>query len=399
MAPDAGVPYGLIDDGVVAIADGWIVHVGPRGSEDGLEVARTGSAHGRLVTPGLVDCHTHLVFGGHRAGELEQRLGGATYEDIARAGGGIASTVAATRAADDDELLASARRRLGWLADGGVTTVEVKSGYGLDLDTELRMLRVARRLGEDGTTRVTTTFLAHTVPADRRDDPDGYVEEVCREMLPAVVAERLADAVDVFCETIAFSPAQTERILSAAVDLGLPVKVHAEQLSDQNGAALAARYGALSADHLEHLPPEGAVALAEAGTVAVLLPGASVFLDEDRRPPVDLLRQHRVPIAVSTDLNPGTSPLGSLLQAVNLACTRFRLTPEEALRGATEHAARALGLDDRGVVAPGKLADLALWEVEHPAELAYWHGADLLAARLLGGELTVPGEPGSREHA
>ncbi|MBW3618742.1 MAG: imidazolonepropionase [Actinobacteria bacterium] len=393
MAPDAAVPYGLLDDGVVAVTDGRISHVGPRGSAADIVPERTGSAHGRLVTPGLVDCHTHLVFGGHRADEFEQRLGGATYEDTARAGGGIAATVAATRAASDDELLASARRRLGWLAAGGVTTVEVKSGYGLDLDTELRMLRTARRLGAEDTMRVTTTFLAHTVPADRRDDPDGYVDEVCRDVLPTVAAERLADAVDVFCERIAFSPAQTERILATAVDLGLPVKLHAEQLSDSGGAVLAARYGALSADHLEHLSPAGAAALAGAGTVAVLLPGASAFLGEARLPPVGLLREHGVPMAVSTDLNPGTSPLGSLLQAVNLACTRFRLTPEEALRGATWNAARALGHDDRGVVAVGALADLAIWEVERPAELAYWHGVDLLAARILGGQLTLPGEP------
>ncbi len=394
MDPNRAEPYGLVGDGVVAIAHGRITHAGPRAEvPDDLTPARTWSAGGRLVTPGLVDCHTHLVFGGDRAGEFEQRLAGATYEQIARAGGGIVSTVTATRAASDDELLASARRRLGWLTASGATTVEVKSGYGLDVDTELRMLRVARRLDRDPTApaRVTTTLLVHTFPPERRADPAdraAHVREVCDELIPLAHAEGLADAVDVFCETIAFTPEETERILAAATEQGLAVKVHAEQLSDQGGAALAARHHALSADHLEHLSEEGAVAMAAAGTVAVLIPGASQFLGETHLPPLALLRTHEVPIAVSTDLNPGTSPLGSLPLAMSLACTRFGLTPEEALAGTTREAARALGLDDRGILAPGMLADLAVWDVAHPAELSYWHGADLLATRILDGHLT-----------
>lgn len=390
LAADAAPPYGLVDDAVLAVRDGRIVHVGPRRDAPAVDATRTWSAGGRLVTPGLVDCHTHLVFGGHRAGELARRLAGATYEEIARAGGGIVSTVAATRAASDEELLASARRRLGWLAASGVTTVEVKSGYGLDVATELRMLEVARRLGEDGTARVTTTLLAHTVPPERRDTPDVHVDEFCRELIPAAAEAGLADAVDVFCERIAFTPAQTERILTAAREHGLPVKVHAEQLSDSGGAALAARFGALSADHLEHLSPAGADALAVAGTVAVLLPGASAFLGERRLPPVALLRERGVHMAVSTDLNPGTSPLGSLPLAVALAGTRFGMTAEEALAGATRHAARALGRDDVGVLAAGAHADLAVWDVAAPEELAYWHGVDLLAARFLGGDGPLP---------
>jgi imidazolonepropionase len=400
FAPEVEAAYGLVDDGVVAVRDGRVLHVGPRQGAPAVTARRIWSAQGGLVTPGLVDCHTHLVFGGDRAGEMALRLAGATYEEIARSGGGIVSTVAATRAADDDELLASARRRLGWLTAGGVTTVEVKSGYGLDTGTELRMLRVAHRLAGEGAARVTTTLLAHTVPPERRDAPDAYVDELCRELVPAVAAEGLADAVDVFCETIAFTPAQTERILTAAGEHGLPVKLHAEQLSDQGGAALAARFGALSADHLEHLSPDGAERLAAAGTVAVLLPGASAFLGEQRLPPVGLLRDRGVPIAVSTDLNPGTSPLGSLPLAVNLACTRFGLTPEEALTGATRNAARALGCDDLGVLVPGAHADLAVWDVTAPEQLAYWHGVDLLVARAVAGELvTAPARTSPSAHS
>lgn len=389
--PNRAEPYGLIEDGVIVISDGRIVHVGPRGSEGDLAPARTRSAAGQLVTPGLVDCHTHLVFGGHRAREHELRLGGATYEEIARAGGGIQSTVEATRRATDEELLTGATRRLGWLTASGATTVEVKSGYGLDVDTELRMLRVARELAQLGTAHVTTTLLIHTVPTDRRDDRDRYVDEIVGELIPLAHAEGLADAVDVFCETIAFTTEETDRILTAAREQGMPVKVHAEQLSDQGAAVLAARHHALSADHLEHLTEAGASAMAAAGTVAVLVPGASHFLREETLPPVALLREHDVAMAVTTDLNPGTSPVGSLPLAMTLACTRFGLTPEEALVGATRNAARALGMSDRGIIAPGMLADLALWTVRDAAELTYWHGVDLLAARFLGGHLVHDG--------
>ncbi len=327
---------------------------------------------GALVTPGLIDCHTHLVFAGDRAREFEQRLAGASYADIARAGGGILATVAATRAASEDTLLDVAIGRARVLLAEGVTCLEVKSGYGLDLETELKLLRVAKRLGERLPVTVRTTLLAaHALPPEYAGHADDYVTHVCETILPAAADAGLADAVDAFCEHIAFSPAQVERIFVRARELGLPVKLHAEQLSNQSGAALAASHGALSADHLEYLDEAGATAMARAGTVAVLLPGAFYFLRETRRPPVDLLRRHGVPIAVASDFNPGSSPLLSLRLAMNMACVLFSLTPEEALAGVTREAARALGLgQQRGTLAPGKAADAVVWDAEHPAALA-----------------------------
>jgi imidazolonepropionase len=357
----------------------------------------TWSAGGRLVTPGLVDCHTHLLFGGDRADEWEQRLAGAGYEAIAAAGGGIGATVRATRAASDDELLDGAAARAAALAARGVTTVEVKSGYGLDLDTELRMLRLARRLPERVPVDVLTTFLgAHAVPPEFAGDTDGYIVFVCDEVLPAVAAAGLADAVDAFCERVAFTAAQLDRVLTAASQLGLPVKLHADQLTDGGGAALAARHHALSADHLEHTSHAGVAALAAAGTVAVLLPGAAYVLRDDALPPVAELRRAGVPMAVATDCNPGTSPLVSLPLAMHLACTRFGLTVAEALAGATDHAARALGLAGEVVViAPGAQADLVVWDAERPAQLVYWVGLDPVAAVLKRGRF-VMGGPGGR---
>jgi imidazolonepropionase len=354
---------------------------------DGASVLDAG---GRLVTPGLIDCHTHLVFGGDRADEWEQRLAGAGYEAIAAAGGGIRATVAATRTATDDELLDAAARRATLLAAGGVTTIEVKSGYGLDLETELRTLRAARRIPERvPQVDVTTTFLgAHTVPPEFEGDVDGYIDLVCDEMLPAVAAEGLADAVDAFCERIAFDAGQVGRVLATARRLGLAVKLHADQLSDSGGAALAARYGALSADHLEHAPPEGIAALAAAGTAAVLLPGAAYVLRDEARPPVAALRAAGVPMAVATDCNPGTSPLVSLLTAMHLACTCFGLTVAEAVAGVTVHAARALGLaGEAGALVPGARADLVVWDVDRPAQLVYWIGASPVHAVVKRGAL------------
>ncbi|MGH9281773.1 MAG: imidazolonepropionase, partial [Acidimicrobiales bacterium] len=360
MAPGRGID----EPGAVAVREDRIAFAGP---EDDLPADQRDAvvridAGGRLVTPGLVDCHTHLVFAGNRAGEFEQRLAGASYEDIARRGGGILATVRATRAASDEELLDTAAGRLRHLAASGVTTVEVKSGYGLDLPTELRLLRVARRLVGHAGVRVRTTYLAlHAVPPELRDRPDAYVDEVVGTMLPAVAAERLADAVDVFCETVAFTVEQCDRVLGVARQLGLAVKVHADQLTDGGGAALAARHRALSADHLEHASPEGVQALAAAGTVAVLLPGAALVLGETTAPPVAALRAAGVPTAVATDANPGTSPLLSLPLAMHLACLRFGLTPAEALAGATVHAAAALGLaGEAGVLVPGARADLVV---------------------------------------
>ena len=371
--------------GAVAVDGERIAWVGPASAlPPGSSAARSWSVGGRLVTPGLVDCHTHLLFGGDRSGEWEQRLAGAGYEAIAAAGGGIGATVRATRAASDDELLDGAATRAAALAAGGVTTIEVKSGYGLDLDTELRMLRLARRIPERAPVDVVTTFLgAHTVPPESggEADADAYIGFVCDEVLPAVAAEGLADAVDGFCERIAFSADQLDRVFTAAARLGLPVKLHADQLSDGGGAELAARHRALSADHLEHASPAGVAALAAAGTVAVLLPGAAYVLRDDAVPPVDALRRAGVPMAVATDCNPGTSPLVSLPLAMHLACTRFGLTVAEAIAGATGHAARALGLaGEVGVIAPGARADLVVWDAEHPAEIVYWIGLDPVAA-------------------
>lgn len=377
-------PYGLIERGAVAIRDGRVAWVGPEAKAPG-DVAGE-DLGGRLVTPGLIDCHTHLVFGGDRAREFEMRLEGASYEEVARVGGGIVSTVRATRAASDAELLAGALARADALIAEGVTAIEIKSGYGLDVETELRLLRVAREVGRARRVRVRTTFLgAHAVPPEFAGDPDGYLTAACLPALEAAAAEGLVDAVDGFCEGIAFSPAQIGRVFDRAAALGLPVKLHAEQLSNLHGAALAASYGALSADHLEWLDAEGAAAMAAAGTVAVLLPGAFYTLRETRVPPVAALREAGTEIAVATDCNPGTSPMASMLLAINMACTFFRLTPEEALAGATRAAAKALGYDDCGVIAPGMRADLAVWDAAHPAELAYRIGWNPLARRIFEG--------------
>lgn len=382
-----GEAYGAVEDGAILIRDGHIVWAGPRECIPAHEATQTDRLDGRWVTPGLVDCHTHLVFGGDRSGEFEQRLGGATYEEIARAGGGIVSSVAATRAASEDALYASALGRLAGLKATGVTTVEIKSGYGLDHDSELKMMRVARRIGREAGVRVRTSYLGlHAVPPEWKADRDGYVDLAVDDILPAARVEGLVDAVDAYCEPIAFSTGEVARLFDRAKALGLPVKLHADQLSDGGGAALAARYGALSADHVEHTTEAGVRAMAEAGVVAVLLPGAYLMLRETTPPPVELMRRHGVAMAVATDCNPGTSPLASMTAAINLACVQFRLTPEEALAGATRIAARALGLEDEiGTLEAGKAADLAVWDIERPAELAYWLGKPLLARRMMGG--------------
>jgi len=376
--------YGLIEDGVVAIGGDRIEHVGPTLQD--WDAAQTVDAGGRLLTPGLVDCHTHLVFAGERISEFEERLRGATYAEIAASGGGIRRTVAATRRATEEQLYETGAQRLRWLMQSGATTVEIKSGYGLDPDTELGMLRVARRLGERLPVQVHTTLLAaHAVPAEFADDADRYVDLICEEILPAAAADGLVDSVDAFCESIAFSLSQVRRIFEGAAAAGLPVRLHADQLSDGGGAALAAEWGALSADHLEHASPDGLAALAEAGTIAVLIPGAATYLDEQQRPPVAEMRARGVRMAVASDLNPGSAPLGSIQLAMALAATRFGLTPAEALHGATGNAAAALGLTDRGEIAPGRRADLALWYATDPAELSYWMGAPLLAQLWAGG--------------
>ncbi|WP_439477616.1 imidazolonepropionase [Brevundimonas sp.] len=387
MMTSGGEPYGAVEDGALLIGDGRIVWAGARADLPAHTAVTTDRLDGRWVTPGLVDCHTHLVFGGDRSGEFEQRLGGATYEEIARAGGGIVSSVAATRAASEDELYASALGRLSGLKATGVTTVEIKSGYGLDRDSELKMLRVARRIGREAGVRVRTSYLGlHAVPPEWKADRGRYVDLAVDEILPAAHAEGLVDAVDAYCEPIAFSTKEVGRLFDKARALGLPVKLHADQLSDGGGAALAARFGALSADHVEHTGETGVRAMAEAGVVAVLLPGAYLMLRETTPPPVELLRRHGVAIAVATDCNPGTSPLASMTAAINLACVQFRLTPEEALAGATRIAARALGLEGEiGTLEAGKAADLAVWDIERPAELAYWLGKPLLARRMVGG--------------
>ena len=377
-----------VADGLVAARDGRIIYAGSAAGAARFEPAETVDCQGRWITPALIDAHTHLVHAGNRAREFELRLEGASYEEIARAGGGIVSTMRATRAASEDELVASALPRLDALLAEGVGTIEIKSGYGLELEAELKMLRAARRLGELRPVRVVTTFLgAHALPPEFAGDADGYIDAVCERMLPAVAAENLADAVDGFCEGIGFTPAQIERVFRAAKALGLPVKLHAEQLSNLNGAALAARYGALSADHLEHLGAAGVAAMAQAGTVAMLLPGAYYFCRETQLPPVDLLRHAGVPIALATDCNPGTSPLTSLLLAMNMAATCFRLTVAECLAGVTITAARALALESEcGSLAPGKSCDLAIWNIEEPAELVYRMGANPLHARVWRGK-------------
>jgi len=377
--------YGLIETAAICVEGAEIRWVGPADDvPERFRDAPVRSLDGRLVTPTLIDCHTHIVHGGHRAREFEMRLEGASYEEIARAGGGIVSTVGATRAADEESLLAGALPRVDALIAEGVGCIEIKSGYGLDIETELRMLRVARRMGEMRPVTVVTSFLgAHAVPAGA--EADRYIDEVCLPALEAAHAEGLVDAVDGFCEGIAFDAVQIARVFDRASALGLPVKLHAEQLSHMGGTALAARYGALSADHVEYASAEDARLLADAGSVAVLLPGAFYTLRETQAPPVQAFRDAGVPMAVATDLNPGSSPLGSLLLAMNMACTLFRLTPEEALAGTTRHAARALGLRDRGEIRAGLRADLAVWDVETPAELSYRIGTNPLHSRIFGG--------------
>jgi imidazolonepropionase len=378
---------GVIDNGAIGIADGRIVRVGKRTELAGCRAKQVDALDGAWVTPGLIDCHTHLVFGGNRADEHAMRRAGATYEEIARAGGGIASTVARTRAATDEQLIAQSRARLHALMAGGYTTIEVKSGYGLDPKSEHRLLRIAKALGEDEAVRIVPTLLAlHALPADQKDRRAHYVSEVVDKLLPAAAKEGLATSVDAYCDTIAFTLAETERLFSAATDLGFRVKLHAEQLSNRGGAKMAARYDALSADHLEHIDEAGVEAMAEAGTVAVLLPGAFYALQETKKPPVELFRKHGVPMAVATDCNPGTSPLLSPTLAINMACTLFGLTPEEALAGMTINAARALGLGDEiGSLAPGKAADLAVWRFESLAELGYWIGLPGPERRIYAG--------------
>lgn len=378
-----GAPYGMIEDGAVVLTGDRIDWVGR--AADAPDLPAT-DLDGRLMTPGLIDCHTHLVYGGDRAMEFEMRLEGATYEEVARAGGGIVSTVAATREANVDDLLAAALPRADALIAEGVTTLEIKSGYGLNEETELNMLRAARRIGEARDVEVRTSYLgAHATPPEYKGRDDAYIDEVAIPTLHAAKAAGLADAVDGFCEGIAFTPAQIARVFDVADTLGLPLKLHAEQLSDLGGAKLAASRGALSCDHVEYLSQDGVEAMAAAGTVAVVLPGAFFALRETQKPPIGAFRAAGVPIAVATDANPGSSPLTSLLMAMNMACTLFRLTPEEALAGATRVAAQALGLPDRGVIAPGKRADLAIWDVKRPGELSYRMGFNPLHRRIFGG--------------
>ena len=382
-------PYGMIEDAALVLVEDKIAWVGPLAALPGDYGDMTAQdMGGRLVTPALIDCHTHVVHGGNRATEFEMRLQGASYEAVARAGGGIVSTVKATRSASEDELVWAALPFVDAMIAEGVAVIEIKSGYGLERDTELRMLRAARRIGQMRPVLVRTSFLAaHAVPVEYQGRADAYIDEVCIPTLHVAHAEGLVDAVDGFCEGIAFSPTQIERVFQAAQTLGLPVKLHAEQLSNLGGAALAARFGALSADHLEYLDEAGVAAMAAAGTVAVILPGAFYTLRETAMPPIDLLRQYAVPMAVATDMNPGSSPMASLLLAMNMACTLFRMTPAEALAGATIHAARALGLADRGTLATGQAADLAIWNCGHPAELAYRIGFNPLHQRIQGGVL------------
>ncbi len=380
--------YGAIEDGAIAWKDGALTFVGPRSALPDSPAPLATSVvefDGGWITPALIDCHTHLVFAGDRAHEFELRLQGASYEDIARAGGGIVSTVREVRAASEDELLAQSLPRAQALLRDGVATLEIKSGYGLDVDNERKMLRVARRIGETLGVGVRTTYLgAHALPPEYCGDADGYIDAVVG-WLPELHAEGLVDAVDAFCEGIGFTPAQTRRVFEAARTLGLPVKLHADQLSDLGGASLTAEFGGLSADHVEYTGEAAVRAMAAGGTVAVLLPGAFHCLRETRRPPIDAFRTHGVAMAVATDCNPGTSPLLSLRQAMGLACTHFKLTPEEALRGATVNAARALGLHDRGVLRIGMRADLVHWRVRRPAELCYWLGGELLQEMFIGG--------------
>jgi imidazolonepropionase len=386
IATFEGGGLGVVENGAIGIQDGKVVRVGKRTELAGYRAGQVDALGGAWVTPGLIDCHTHLVFGGNRADEHAMRRAGATYEAIARAGGGIASTVARTKVASDDELLKQSRRRLHALMRGGCTTIEVKTGYGLDSKAELRLLKIAKQLGEDEAVRIVPTLLAlHARPADQRDRRAHYVTEIVDKLVPAA-AKAGAASVDAYCDTIGFTPDEVERLFKAAAQHGMRVKLHAEQLSNQHGAALAAQYRALSADHLEYLDEAGARAMASAGTVAVLIPGAYYALQETKKPPVELLRKHKVRIAVATDCNPGTSPLLSPTLAMNMACTLFGLTPDEAIAGMTVNAARALGLEkDIGSIAPGKAADLAVWNIESLAELGYWIGLPGPERRIFNG--------------
>ena len=380
-------PFGIIENAALAIADGRVAWLGRAAELPPADAAATRSLGGQWLTPALIDCHTHLVFAGNRAAEFEQRLQGASYEDIARAGGGIMSTVNATRAAADEDLTSQTLRRLLTLKQEGVATVEIKSGYGLDLDSELRLLRIARALQDAAGISIQTTFLgAHAVPAQYRGRSDDYIKLVCREMLPAVAEQRLADAVDAYCERIAFSGTEVGRVFETAQSLGLPVKLHADQLSDCGGAELAASFRALSADHLEYSCQAGVNAMSEAGTVAVLLPGAFLTLGETQLPPIAQLRDAQVGIAIASDCNPGTSPICSVRASMSLASSLFRLTPEECLAGVTREAAHALGLVDRGTLETGKRADIAVWDIGHPRELSYWMGLSGLAGLLVNGQ-------------
>lgn len=386
LATMTGDTMGMVDHGMIAARDGMILYAGPQSDAPAFDAADTVDCEGRWITPGLIDCHTHIIHGGDRAQEFEMRLDGASYEEIARAGGGIVSTMRATRMASEDELVASALPRLDALIAEGVTTIEVKSGYGLNREGEIAMLRAARRLGVDRRIHVATTFLgAHALPPEYTNDADGYIAMLCDDLLPEIAGLGLADAVDAFCEGIGFTPAETARMFDAAARHGLPVKLHAEQLSNLNGAALAARHGALSADHLEHLDDAGIAAMARSGTVATLLPGAYYFVRETYLPPIAALRDAGVPMALATDCNPGTSPLTSLLLAMNMGATLFHLTVAECLAGVTRNAARALGLSDRGVLEPGKRCDLAIWDIDRPAELVYRMGFNPLHARIWSG--------------
>lgn len=383
------VPYGLLEDGAVVLENEHIIWCGARKdlSVD-FNTAEKIDLEGRLVTPALIDCHTHTVYGGNRALEFEMRLNGATYEDLAQAGGGILSTVAATRDASETELVADALSRVDAFIAEGVSTIEIKSGYGLDRETELKMLRVARKIAEERDVDVITTYLgAHAVPLEYSGRENAYIDEICLPTLRIAVEEGLVDSVDAFCEGIAFQPDEVAKVFDLACELGLPIKIHAEQLSNIGGAKLAARYNALSADHLEYLDEQGAAAMASAGTVAVILPGAFYTLSETQKPPIHMLRHYSIPIAIATDANPGSSPMTSLLLAMNMVCTLFQMTPEEALIGTTRNAACALGLGDRGVVQEGYRADLAVWDIRHPSELAYRIGFNSLKSRIIGGKL------------
>jgi len=389
---DNGTAYGAVDKAALAWKDGVIAFAGPQAGLPGKPqdlAAQVESAGNAWITPGLIDCHTHLVFAGNRAEEFEFRLQGASYEEIARHGGGIVSTVNKTRATGDNELFAQSLPRARALVRDGATTVEIKSGYGLNLESESKMLRVARRIGRELGITVRTTFLgAHALPPEFAGRQADYVDEVCVRMLPAIAREGLADAVDAFCEGIAFAPSEVRRVFEEACALGLRVKLHADQLSDLAGAALAAEFGALSADHLEYTNEAGVRAMAASGSVAVMLPAAFYTLRETQLPPIASFREHGVPLAVASDVNPGTSPILSLRMAMNMACTEFRMTPEEALRGATVNAARALALSDRGALETGKRADFVVWDVDHPAELSYWIGGSL-ARRVVAGGVAV----------